>query len=88
MVNRDNKKYCEQCGRSIRNGHSLCEKHYQQLKRYVVFLDDNQRDAEDLNQIILYDDYAEIILYDDLFQEEISEKVIIDLDDAVSCSFE
>ena len=81
MVNRDNKKYCEQCGRSIRNGHSLCEKHYQQLKRYGVFLDDNQRDAEDLNQIILYDDYAEIILYDDLFQEEISEKVIIDLDE-------
>lgn len=81
MVNRDNKKYCEQCGRSIRNGHSLCEKHYQQLKRYGVFLDDNQRDAEDLNQIILYDNYAEIILYDDLFQEEISEKVIIDLDE-------
>ena len=51
--NKSNKKYCRQCGREISNGHDLCEKHYQQLKKYGVFLEDNQRDVADPNEIIV-----------------------------------
>lgn len=87
MCKKNNKRYCEQCGRMINNGHSLCEKHYQQLKRYGVFLDNNQRDEEDLNEIILYETHAEIMLYDDLFQEELDDRVIIDLEDVESVKY-
>ena len=87
MCKENNKRYCEQCGRMINNGHSLCEKHYQQLKRYGVFLDNNQRDEEDLNEIILYETHAEIMLYDDLFQEELDDRVIIDLEDVESVKY-
>ena len=75
------KRYCEHCGKEINNGHGLCEKHYRQLKRYGAFLEDNQRDENDPNEIVFYDDYAEIILYDDLLQEELEERIIIDLED-------
>lgn len=87
MCKKNNKRYCEQCGRMINNGHSLCEKHYQQLKRYGVFLDNNQRDEEDLNEIILYENHAEIMLYDDLFQEELDDRVVIDLEDVESVKY-
>lgn len=61
---------CEQCGRSVDkmgknkiiNG--LCNKHYSQFRKYKKCLDDNPRTLKDLNEIILYDDYAEIVLYD------------------------
>ena len=81
------KRYCEHCGKEINNGHGLCEKHYRQLKRYGAFLEDNQRDENDPNEIVFYDDYAEIILYDDLLQEELEERIIIDLEDVESVKY-
>ena len=81
------KRYCEHCGKEINNGHGLCEKHYRQLKRYGAFLEDNQRDENDPNEIVFYDDYAEIILYDDLLQEELEERIVIDLEDVESVKY-
>ena len=87
MSKKDRSRYCEHCGREINNGHSLCEKHYRQLKKFGVFLEDNQRDENDPNEIVFYDDYAEIILYDDLLQEELEERIVIDLEDVESVKY-
>ena len=87
MSKKDRSRYCEHCGREINNGHSLCEKHYRQLKKFGVFLEDSQRDENDPNEIVFYDDYAEIILYDDLLQEELDKRIVIDLEDAESVKY-
>ena len=81
------KRYCEQCGREINNGHGLCEKHYRQLKKFGVFLENSQRDENDPNEIVFYNDYAEIILYDNLLQEELDKRIVIDLEDAESVKY-
>ena len=64
------KHYCSCCGREIpkhfRKG--LCQKHFDQMKMYGEFLDDSQRCETDVNEIVIYDDYAEIVLYDLLFE--------------------
>ena len=62
--------YCSQCGRKLDRKYPkmLCDKHYQQLKEYGFFLDDNPRN-EDPNEIILYDNHAEIILYNKLLRK-------------------
>lgn len=87
--NKSNKKYCRQCGREISNGHDLCEKHYQQFKKYGVFLEDNQRDVADPNEIIVNEKerYAEVVLYNDLLQEELEERILIDLEDVESVKY-
>lgn len=76
------KHYCSCCGREIpkhfRKG--LCQKHFDQMKMYGEFLDDSQRCETDVNEIVIYDDYAEIVLYDLLF-EPLEYGVIIDKED-------
>ena len=74
--------YCTHCGRVLerKQKHSLCRKHYDQLKQYGEFLDDSQRDENDPNEIIIREDVAEIVLYDFLF-EPLEETVLIDLED-------
>lgn len=76
------KHYCSCCGREIpkhfRKG--LCQKHFDQMKMYGEFLDDSQRCETDVNEIVVYDDYAEIVLYDLLF-EPLEYGVIIDKED-------
>ena len=73
--------YCSQCGRKLDRKYPkmLCDKHYQQLKEYGFFLDDNPRN-EDPNEIILYDNHAEIILYNKLTFEPLEETVKISLE--------
>lgn len=50
------------------------------MKMYGEFLDDSQRCETDVNEIVIYDDYAEIVLYDLLF-EPLEYGVIIDKED-------
>ena len=74
------KTFCRVCGREIKGNKDLCSKHYYQWKKYNFFLDNSPRTTFDVNEIITHEDFAEIILYDE-FQEEIEEKVKIDIDD-------
>ena len=74
-------KSCKCCGRNDReiiNGY--CNRHYLQVREYGVPLDDNPRDEDDLNEIVVHEDYAEIVLYDNYFNELI-DRVIIDIED-------
>ena len=70
---------CSVCGREKLYRGDLCFKHYNQMKKYGQFLDNNPRSQSDLNEIIMYDDYAEIILYDNLGYE--ASRTLIDLED-------
>lgn len=56
-------------------GKGYCNKHYQQIRKYGEI----RRTKEDLNEIVLYKDYAEIILYNKESVEIARTK--IDLDD-------
>ena len=73
--------YCKICGRKLTDGDNikkeLCNKHYQQVKKYGFPLDDNQRNEFDLNEYEIKGNIAYLKLYDNL-QEEIEEKAIID----------
>lgn len=81
---------CEVCGalsenkevyfRSIANK-ILCNKHYQQFKRYKKFLDDTSRTIDDLNEITI--DNENNIAYIHLYNAQSVEiaKTIIDLED-------
>ena len=74
-------KECQCCGRNDReiiNGY--CNRHYLQVREYGIPLDENPRDEDDLNEIVVHEDYAEIILYDNYFNELI-DRVIIDIED-------
>jgi hypothetical protein len=64
----------------------LCGKHYQQLKRHNKIIDESkqERNRNDVNEIIIYDNYAEIILYN--IQGNPINKAIIDLNDVERCS--
>lgn len=72
--------YCSICGRETNNSKNICDKHAEQIKLWGFALDSNPRTENDANEIICHEDYAEIILYDK-FQEEIEEKVIVDLEE-------
>ncbi len=79
-------KKCEICECDYNSGYKiifhatknmyLCSKHYQQLKLYGEI---KQRTRKDLNEIVLYDTYAEIILYDRNNKEK--SRAIIDIED-------
>ena len=76
------KKYhCKVCGRKLEDGDNikreLCNKHFQQIKKYGFVLDDNQRNESDLNEYVEYPKHFEGKLYDE-FQEEIDDKFIFD----------
>ena len=79
---------CEICGRTsdekkvcYRGNFNmiLCDKHWQQIRTYGKFFDNNKRTINDLNEIICYNDYAEILLYD-IYGNETG-RTKIDLDD-------
>lgn len=73
-------KYCKVCGRSDRKIlKDMCPKHYEQVKIYKFPLDTCQRDELDLNEITIHNDYVTMSLYDK-HQEELEEKVILDVD--------
>ena len=72
-------KKCIVCGKSEVKAKGMCEKHYQQYRKYGYCLDNNPRTKQDLNEIIEYEDYAEIILYDKNCEEVA--RALIDLDD-------
>ena len=72
--------YCEICGKRLENNKNICDKHAEQIKLWGFPLDTNPRTEYDPNEIIYYEDYAEIVLYDK-YQEEIEERVMIDLKD-------
>ena len=72
--------YCEICGKRLENNKNICDKHAEQIKLWGFPLDTNPRTEYDPNEIVYYEDYAEIVLYDK-YQEEIEERVIIDLKD-------
>jgi len=77
---------CEVCGKDKESGYKvnfckkinmyLCNKHYQQIKLYGTI---KQRTRKDLNEIVIYDTYAEIILYD--LKNEEKCRAIIDIED-------
>jgi len=79
-------KVCEVCGCDTNSGYKiyyskiinmyLCSKHYQQIKLYGEI---KQRTRNDLNEIIIYDTYAEIILYDKNNEEK--SRALIDIED-------
>lgn len=70
---------CTQCGKKFYGLGNLCPKHRSQKEKFGKFLDSNPRSNKDLNEIILYSDYAEIITYDK-FQNPLH-KFKIDLED-------
>ena len=76
-----NKYYCLQCGRELdkKYPNGLCQKHYEQYKKFGFPLDDSPIDPNDPNEIEIKDNHAEIILYD-FMEERIEEVVIVDLD--------
>lgn len=72
--------YCNICGRKLENKKDVCDKHAEQIRLWGFVLDTNPRTEYDTNEIIYFNDHAEIILYDK-YQEELEERVIIDLED-------
>jgi hypothetical protein len=79
-------KNCEVCGRKDKNVYlskkanlSLCPKHLYQYKKNGKFLDTNPRTVNDLNEIVVHEDYAEITLYDSRQNE--TARALIDKDD-------
>lgn len=73
-------KKCEVCGRESKKIiKGMCQKHYNQYRKYGKVLDSNPRTRFDLNEIIIHDDYAEIILYNRNCEE--TARALIDLDD-------
>ena len=73
-------KECSICGRQVsRLKKGMCNKHYRQLTKYGEVLDNNPRNRNDPNEIVIYDDFAEIILYNNECQE--IARALIDLED-------
>lgn len=71
----DKKCKVEGCNGKVK-GKGYCGKHYDQIR----FFGKIKRTKYDLNEIIIYEDYAEIVLYDQ-YGNEREERGIIDLDD-------
>lgn len=84
MFSESKKYFCGVCGRELTEGDNikrkLCNKHYQQIKKYGFTLEDNRRTEIDLNEYEEYPKHFEMKLYDE-FQEELEDKVLIDKDD-------
>lgn len=65
-----NNNICQQCGKyqhqlNRTHGMKLCNKHYNQYKKYGYFIDNNPRTQRDLNEYRIIDgEYAEYDLYD------------------------
>lgn len=60
--------YCKACGKIVdkygSQKYQLCNKHYQQFRKFGEIKDHNQRTVWDDNEIRTYDNYAEIDTYD------------------------
>ena len=78
------KNVCEVCGSDNKigfiDGKYYCGRHYQQMKTYGYI---KTRTVRDLNEIVLYDTYAEIILYNKDCKEEA--RALIDIEDVEKC---
>lgn len=76
------KKVCKVCGKELKhkNKKELCEKHLNEYNEFGFCITTNDRLEDEPNEIRIHNDYAEIVLYD-IYQEEIEEKVLIDVED-------
>lgn len=55
---------CKVCGKNEVISLEMCNKHYQQYRRYGKIMDNNPRTVNDDNEIRIYDTYVEIDTYD------------------------
>lgn len=63
----DKIKFCEVCGREVTKlNKGMCEKHYQQFRRFGKVLDNNPRTIWDSNEIRVYQNYGEIDTYNNI----------------------
>ena len=78
-------KCCSCCGKTGKlrkmNGVYYCNRHAEQVLTYGYNLDESQHDETDPNEIIMFEDHAEIVLYDNITQEELEDRILIDLED-------
>ena len=78
-------KCCSCCGKTGKlrklNGVYYCNRHAEQVLTYGYNLDESQHDETDPNEIITFEDHAEIVLYDNITQEELEDRILIDLED-------
>lgn len=76
------KLVCKVCGRELKhkNKKMLCEKHLNEYNEFGFCITTSDRTENEPNEIRVHNDYAEIVLYD-IYQEEIEEKVLIDIED-------
>lgn len=80
-----NKKHiCSHCGRVFIGKGKYCRKHYDQLKKYGKFLDNNPRTINDPNEIITENGLTYIITYDKFNNP--NNKFIIDPEDVQKIS--
>lgn len=77
-----NKLVCKVCGRELKhkNKKMLCDKHLNEYNEFGFCITTSDRTENEPNEIRIHNDYAEIVLYD-IYQEEIEEKVLIDIED-------
>lgn len=77
-----NKLVCKVCGRELKhkNKKMLCDKHLNEYNEFGFCITTSDRTENEPNEIRVHNDYAEIVLYD-IYQEEIEEKVLIDIED-------
>lgn len=77
-----NKLVCKVCGRELKhkNKKMLCEKHLNEYNEFGFCITTSDRTENEPNEIRVHNDYAEIVLYD-IYQEEIEEKILIDIED-------
>lgn len=76
------KLVCKVCGRELKhkNKKMLCEKHLNEYNEFGFCITTSDRTENEPNEIRTHNDYAEIVLYD-IYQEEIEEKILIDIED-------
>ena len=77
-----NKLVCKVCGRELKhkNKKMLCGKHLNEYNEFGFCITTSDRTENEPNEIRVHNDYAEIVLYD-IYQEEIEEKILIDIED-------
>lgn len=77
-----NKLVCKVCGRELKhkNKKMLCAKHLNEYNEFGFCITTSDRTENEPNEIRIHNDYAEIVLYD-IYQEEIEEKILIDIED-------
>lgn len=76
------KLVCKVCGRELKhkNKKMLCDKHLNEYNEFGFCITTSDRTENEPNEIRVHNDYAEIVLYD-IYQEEIEEKILIDIED-------